>query len=472
MEKKINILFYNLDGAGVNYYRTLTPAIELDSKYSEEFATEINSKIDFNAPETLEYLKSFDIIHYHRQLVSDDNKMAELVKELKAVGTVLILDIDDYWFLNKNHPLYDMSVENKGHVSILNNLKMADYCTTTTELFAAEIRKITNKDNVIVLHNSVNPDTMRQFQNNWKPDADGRVRITYMAGSSHMGDVSQLDGVINILSNDSDLKDKFKIIISGWDTEGNTLDINFNTEFGEVLKAKGMWDKKTIKIINRTRGNVDAIPNLSDEIKNKYRGKVFDMKQRTINSNESVYYAYEKILTDNHKLIKNPDYVRWLHNFERNENYSNEGNFARRWTVKANMYAKVLDETDIVLAPLDDNMFNTMKSNLKQVECWTRKLPIVCSDIAPYNIDGKHMENCVLIPAKKNAAKYWVKYLKRLILDADLRKKLGEQLHEDFKIKYNLSNVTDLRANFYKDVAANRNRTDYYNSIIVKEDVV
>ena len=38
-------------------------------------------------------------------------------------------------------------------------------------------------------------------------------------------------------------------------------------------------------------------------------------------------------------------------------------------------------------------------SNLKQVECWTRKLPIVCSDIPPYSVHGKHMENCMLVPA-------------------------------------------------------------------------
>lgn len=54
----------------------------------------------------------------------------------------------------------------------------------------------------------------------------------------------------------------------------------------------------------------------------------------------------------------------------------------------------------------------------------------------------------------KNARKYWVKYLKRLILDADLRKKLGEQLYEDFKVEYSLKNVTQKRAEFYKAVVA------------------
>jgi hypothetical protein len=215
-----------------------------------------------------------------------------------------------------------------------------------------------------------------------------------------------------------------------------------------------LWTNDVVKTINKTRGNVDMIPNLPDDLKEKYRDKVFNSQQRDINSQESVYFFYEKILTDNHRLIKNPDYLQWLMNFERNVSYPEEGNFGRRWTQKANIYAKVLDETDIVIAPLADSQFNRMKSNLKQVECWTRKLPIVCSDIPPYNVHGRHMENCVLIPAEKNAHKYWKKYLKKLILDADLRKQLGEQLYEDFKEEYNLANVTKKRAEFYKAVVA------------------
>jgi hypothetical protein len=349
-----------------------------------------------------------------------------------------------------------MSQEKKLHIPIIENLKIADYVTTTTDLFASEIRTITGKDNVEVFYNSVDPIWMKQFQNNWKPDPDGLVRITYMAGSSHLGDMEQLEGVMNVLSNDINTRNKFKVIISGWDTEGNTTDITFNQEFGDELQKRGLWTPQTVKAINNSRGNVDIIPKLPIDLKEKYRNNVFNQKQRDIKSVESVYLIYEKILTDNHHMIKNPDYLQWLMNFERNVKYENEGNFGRRWTQKANTYAQVLDETDIVIAPLANNPFNKMKSNLKQVECWTRKLPIVCSDIPPYNVHGKHMENCVLIPMElpKNARKYWVKYLKRLILDADLRKKLGEQLYEDFKVEYSLKNVTQKRAEFYKAVVA------------------
>ncbi len=454
MDGKIKVLFYNLDSAGVNYFRTLTPAMEIERNHSDEFYVEINPKIDFNDPSFVEYLKSFHIIHYHRQFLPDSKQMLMLANELKKSGTILIVDIDDYWQLHKKHPFYAMAIERKLHIPILENLKIADYVTTTTDLFADEIRKVTGKDNVGVFYNSVDPIWMKQFQNNWKPDPNGLVRITYMAGSSHMADVEQLEGVANWLDADPQTHGKFKIIIAGWDTEGNTTDITFNQNFGAELQKRGLWTNQMVKAINNTRGNVDALPNLPDDLKEKYRGKVFDQKQRDIKSIESVYLHYEKILTDNHRLITNQDYLQWLMNFERNVSYPDEGNFARRWTQKANIYAQVLDETDIEIAPLADNSFNRMKSNLKQVECWSRKLPIVCSDIPPYNVHGRHMENCVLIPNEKNAHKYWKKYLKKLILDADLRKRLGEQLYEDFKEEYNLANVTKKRVEFYKAAVA------------------
>ena len=361
MDGKIRILFYNLDGAGVNFFRTLTPAQELEMYHSDEFYTEINPELDFNDPKTIDYLKTFHIIHYHRQFLPDSKQMLALATELRKSGTILMVDIDDYWELHKMHPFYSLSKEKKMHLPILENLKLADYVTTTTDIFADEIRKVTQKDNVGVFYNSIDPTWMKQFQNNWKPDPEGRVRIMYAAGSSHMIDVEQLRGVFNVLHNDWQLKDKFKVIIAGWDTEGNTTDITFNQEFGDELQKLGLWTINNVKIINKTRGNVDMIPKLSKELRDKYRGKVFNENQRDIKSEESVYLIYEKILTDNHHNIENPDYLQWLMNFERNVQYDNESNFARRWTQKANIYAKVLDEADIVLAPLADNPFNRMK---------------------------------------------------------------------------------------------------------------
>lgn len=465
MEEKIRVLFVNKDGAGVNYWRTLTPAMELEREHEDIFV-EINPNIDINVPETMDYLKSFNIIHYHTTLVDKVNAMKSLAYELQKSGVVLVMDIDDYWELPKNHPQYHYALEARLGYVVTENIKIADYITTTNELFAAEIKKISGKDNVLSLPNAVDSEWMKQFQNNRKESIDGKVRIVYMGGSSHLPDLEQIKGIANVLNADVLTKDKFKIILAGWDSRGSTTDISFNKEFAEELKKVGMLNKKVIQIINKSKGNVDAIPRLPKAIADKYRGNVFVVKQRDIESHESVYFQYEKILTDNHRIIKDKNYLGWLMNFHQNGVYPVENNFARRWTQKANNYGTVLDEADIVIAPLDDNKFNRLKSNLKQVECWTRKLPIVCSGIPPYTTEGRHMENCVLIPFAKNSYSDWQKYLKKLILDKELRDKLGQQLYDDFKEKYNLKNVTNKRADFYKNIV----NPEFYKKITVTDE--
>lgn len=451
MSDKIKILFYNRDVAGVNYFRTSTPAMQLERDHSDKFRVEINPDIDVTSAEGIEYLKTFHIIHYHRQLAGNTNQEIELARVLHEAGVTLICDIDDYWHLDKTHPFYRLSLEQRMHERIVDSLKIADYVTTTTEDFAKEIRKVTGKDNVMVYPNSVDPTWMKQFQDNHQPDPNGLVRITYMGGSSHLNDVQQLKGVINRLGSDSQTKGKFKVILAGWDTQGTTTDIKFNEEFGQELQKRGLWDRNMIKSINSSNGNIDMIERIPADMKEVYRDKVFFRSQRDIKSEESVYLNYEHILTDNYNIIDDQDYIKWLGKYER-DTYENERTFARRWTQKANVYAKVLDETDISIAPLADNKFNRMKSNLKQVECWSRKIPIVCTDIPPYNVDGIHERNCLLVPNKKNSDKYWFKYLKKLILDENYRNEIGENLYEDFKEKYNLKDVTAKRAEFYESV--------------------
>jgi glycosyltransferase involved in cell wall biosynthesis len=83
---------------------------------------------------------------------------------------------------------------------------------------------------------------------------------------------------------------------------------------------------------------------------------------------------------------------------------------------------------------------------------WSRKLPIICTDIPPYNVDGVHMKNCILIPYKKNNDRDWYKAIKKLVLEPNLREDLGNQLYEDFKVKYNLKHVTEKRADFYSSL--------------------
>lgn len=457
---KIKILFVNYDSAGVNYFRTQTPAIKLDTNHSDKFEVDINPNIDLSPKqfdETIAYLRGFNIIHYHRTLHPDLNIMKRVADELRKTGTVLVVDIDDYWELDKTHPLYLTSMKHGLHLQIIENLKIADYVTTTTELFKQEIERVAKGVKVAVFENAVDPDLMEQFKDKKIPDPNGLVRIVYSAGSSHKYDVEILQGVFNTLNADPDVKGKFKIILAGWDTRGETTDVKFNDNFGKELQLRGLWDAKLVKSINNCDGDINLIKGVPPDLRAKYHGKVFSSSKRDIHDDESVYLEYEKVLTDNYNIIPDKEYVDYLKTIKQ-EPFSRESNYARRWTRKANIYAEVLNECDISLAPLANHKFNSMKSNLKQVEAWSRKLPIVCSDMPPYNVDGKHMHNCILIPNTKNympnkhVDRDWAKALKRLILEPEFRQQLGNQLYEDFKVKYHLDHVTKNRAEFYESI--------------------
>lgn len=449
---KIKVLFFNRDKGGVNYFRTETPAIQLRNSYSNDFEVEIKNSIEGkNIDDIVSEFSGYNIIHYHRTLLNNVEINKLLINSLKEKDITLIVDIDDYWVLDKTHPLYSYSIESKLKEISIDNILNADYVTTTTEYFANEIRKY-NK-NVIVLHNSVNSEIQSQFKDNNKFDRD-IVNITYLGGSSHLYDLKELEGAINILNSDKQVKGKFKILLGGFDTVGTTNESVINPEFVKVMKILKLYNNQLLSKLKSTKGDLSKIKELPLEVRDMFKDNVFIHNRRNIKPQESVYYKYEHILTDKYNLINdNREYINYLNKFTK-EKYIKESevNYIRRWTSKPNEYAKILDETDILLAPLVNTTFNNMKSNLKQIEASTRKLPIICSDIIPYNVDGIDNFNTILIKDKRNQGKYWAKALKSLILNKDLRETLGNNLYESFKNKYNLVNVTELRSKLYKSV--------------------
>lgn len=84
-------------------------------------------------------------------------------------------------------------------------------------------------------------------------------------------------------------------------------------------------------------------------------------------------------------------------------------------------YGQALRPFDIGVAPLVNHAFNRAKSDLKYVEYGMVGLPVVAQHLDPYMHTIKHGENGYLA---KNA-KDWLKYLKLLVNDADLRESMG-----------------------------------------------
>lgn len=400
---KINVLVVPSDRTGVGKFRSVDPHIFLQNLYGEEFHVDI----DYEPPmDKLEYWTKYQIVAFHRSIGQDFDKANAFIKVLNAMNIVTICDIDDYWMPGKEHPIHDIIKFNKINEKIVANIKDAKYVTTTTSLFADEIKK-TNK-NVVVLPNGVNPKEPQFVEPTLESD---RIRIGWLGGSSHLHDLELLNQSFSKLTS---LKDKLQYVICGFDTRGSVTEINQAT--GEHTK-------------------------------------------RNIRPEETVWASYEKIFTQNFEIISD-DYKKYLLQYIQ-EPYQNELTEAYRrvWTQPVTSYAKNYSKFDISLAPIKNHMFNRMKSQLKVIESGFYKKALIASNLGPYTIDLKHClkngnfvdGNALLVDENRNHSD-WAKFIEKLVKNPNMIKDMGERLYETVKDTYDLNVITKTRAEFYKSI--------------------
>jgi glycosyltransferase involved in cell wall biosynthesis len=399
---KINVLVLPSDRTGVGKFRSVEPHTFLQQHYSDEFHVDIDYEPKVNDEK---YWKKYQIVHFHRVIGSNYEQSPLIIKQLREWGIVTIGDIDDYWQPGKEHPAYELVKKHNLSHHIMNNLSCVDYVTTTTELFANEIRKI-NK-NVFVLPNAINPEEP-QFTEKTKPS--DRLRFGWLGGSSHLHDLKLLDGTTNRLT---EFKNDYQMYLCGFDIRGNVTEINRET--GEE-------------------------------------------KKRPIRPDETVWKKYEEIFTDNYKTVDEKQ-MKYLMEYQSGD-YSEEDVFYHRvWTQPINSYAKNYSKFDVSLAPIKDHMFNRMKSQLKVIEAGFYKKALIASDVGPYTIDLKHSldkgnfvdGNALLVDKNRNGGD-WAKYMKKLIKNPSWVEDLGERLYETVNGTYDLKSVTKNRAEFYKSL--------------------
>lgn len=399
---KINVLVLPSDTSGVGRYRSVDPHIKLQNLYSEDFHVDIDYQPKMN---DLNYWKNYQIVHFHRSF-GQIEQCPQIIKALQSLGIIVIGDIDDYWLPTKEHPIHQLIIENQMHKKIVENLRACDYVTTTTEIFANEIRKI-NK-NVIVLPNAIDPNEP-QFNEPTLPS--DKIRVGWLGGSSHLHDLKLLDGMVSKLT---PIQDKLQYYVCGFDIRGTVTEINKET--GEK-------------------------------------------KQRDIRPQETVWVRYEEIFTNNYKIIT-PEYKLFLDKFKE-EDYpaiQNE-NYVRVWTRPVDSYARNYSNFDISLAPIKNHVFNRMKSQLKVIEAGFYKKAIIASNVGPYTIDLKHAMkngeftdgNALLVDEVRNHSD-WAKNIKKLVDNPNMITDLGERLYETVSQRYDLNIVTKTRAEFYKSL--------------------
>ena len=100
-------------------------------------------------------------------------------------------------------------------------------------------------------------------------------------------------------------------------------------------------------------------------------------------------------------------------------------------------YFKVLSTFDISIAPLKENKFNQSKSWIKYLEGSVMGVPVVASDVYPYQIINDWVDG-FKIKSKGSTYKHWYKTLERLILDKELRETIGQNAKQKILDEYML----------------------------------
>lgn len=400
---KIKVLVLPSDRTGVGKFRSVEPHIFLQTTHSEDFHVDIDYEPRVN---DINYWKQYDLVCFHRAIGRDYDQSVNIIRLLKQMGIVTVMDLDDYWLPTRDHPAHNLVIQNKIHEKIISNLKEAQYVTTTTEVFAQEIKRF-NK-NVFVLPNAINPKEPQFME---KTEPSDKLRFGWLGGSSHLEDLRLLNGTFNRLSS---IKDQYRLYLCGFDIRGSVTEINQQT--GE-------------------------------------------QKQRPIRPEETVWVQYEKIFTENYKLIS-PNHLEFLNKFKE-EPYTLEEDpfYTRVWTKPVTTYAMNYSKFDVSLAPLKNHIFNRVKSQLKVIEAGFYKKALIASEVGPYTIDLNHAlnngnftdGNALLVKESRNHSD-WAKWMKKLIDNPSWAEDLGERLYETVSKRYDLNIVTETRAQIYKEI--------------------
>ena len=400
MKDKIKMLVIPSDRGGCGFFRSVQPHAFITENYD---MFDIDIVYDYPKEISLDkFFSQYDIVHIHKQL----DRNCELINLIKFCGCKVIVDIDDHYDLGNDHPLSITAKVEKWKEPIIKHLQLADMVTTTTEIFRKELLK--HNPNVVVLPNAINPNEGQFIP---KPTTSERLRFGIICGSSHLEDIKLLQGMVNQLP--QDVLNKIQFVLCGFDTNGTRTIRNLDT--GEVTT-------------------------------------------RPIEPKETCWYEYEKILTDNYRIV-NPTHKNFLNQFIKGLNYPDTTDTYRRcWTKNIQEYATHYNDIDVLLVPLKENNFNKVKSQLKVIEAGFFNKAIIANNFGPYTIDLKSAierggtinkdGNALLVDSSKNH-KQWSKYITKLTNDRELLEQLRKNLHDTVKDKYSLETVCKQRVDAY-----------------------
>lgn len=398
----INILVLNSDTDGVGYYRLLNPHLCLSDN---DIQIDVRLLSDSTLPLLdINFMSKYNILVYNKIIpFSDQNKEIMFYDIIQKLNIKIVYDIDDYWKLDFTHINFKNWTKNKSSEKIESILRKSDIITTTTEIFASELRKI--NPNVVIIPNAININE-NQWIHKQLPNPGNRLRFIWGGGISHQVDLKLLLDDFKKLN--KNFLNKSQMIMCGYDLRMKMSD-------GSITK---------------------------------------DSKQR------SQWGKFESIFTNTGQYITNVDYREFLKN---SDNFDNDDKYGynelyldnfyqRRHTKPIGTYGTMYNEADVCLAPLKNNhSFNKMKSQLKLIEAGAHGLPIIMSKTGPYLIDD--IEKNGLGIYVEEGVDSWGAKMQWYLDNPNAVKEHGLANQDYFLEHFEMKKVNNIRRILYKNIS-------------------
>lgn len=171
----MRILAITSKTSGVAYHRIIMPIVNMQKDYC--LMTDTLSEETFEG--------NYDIVVMNRMLanITPEQMDAWRIK----YGFKLIVDNDDYWYLDPSHILHERYVLNNVSQQIIDWIRIADLCTVTHERLAEEIKPYNS--NIEIVPNAI-PYGEEQFKD-FKKDSE-LVRLFWSGSGTHGKDLEIL----------------------------------------------------------------------------------------------------------------------------------------------------------------------------------------------------------------------------------------------------------------------------------------
>jgi len=192
----MRILVITQQNSGVGYHRLMMPIYYMPKEYAF-FTDTINDEI---------LSENYDLVVINRFIATCHIK--DLLAYREKYGFKLVIDIDDYWFLDPWHILYDWYEPQP----IIDHIKAADLVTCTNMSLRYHISKI--NENVHVVPNAL-PFGKDQFTDVHVPG--DRVRVVYTGSITHQKDVALLAYPFRRVMSDKLLTGQLHFTLCGYD---------------------------------------------------------------------------------------------------------------------------------------------------------------------------------------------------------------------------------------------------------------